>query len=457
MRKKTYEIDMCHGPLLGKILIFAIPLMLSGILQLLFNAADIIVVGQYVGKESLAAVGSTSSLINLLINVFVGLSVGTNVLVARYYGAKNEKAVSETIHTAILTSLLSGIFLAFVGTFLAKPLLTLMGTPDDVLNKAALYMRIYFIGMPVIMLYNFGSSILRALGDTKRPLYFLGAAGLINVVLNLCFVIIFKMGVAGVALATILSQCISAYLIIRCLMQQTNCFKLELKRLRIEPHQLLKMLQIGLPAGIQGAIFSISNVLIQSSINSFGSVAMAGSTASSNIEGFIYTAMNSFYQAALTFTGQNLGGKQYHRLNRILYICLACVTTTGLCLGGGAYLIGHVLLGIYSPDPNVINFGLQRMQIICITYCLCGIMDVLVGSLRGLGYSILPMIVSLLGACGLRILWIMTIFKAHPSLTVLYISYPISWLITALAHIVCFVIVRHHLSQKIHHQQVQTL
>lgn len=457
MNKKTYEIDMCHGPLLGKILIFSIPLMLSGILQLLFNAADIIVLGQYAGKECLAAVGSTSSLINLLINVFVGLSVGTNVLVARYYGAKNEKAVSETIHTAILMSLLSGIFLAFVGVLLSKPLLTLMGTPDDVLNKAALYMRIYFIGMPVMMLYNFGSSILRALGDTKRPLYFLGVAGIINIVLNLCFVIFFKMGVAGVALATILSQCISAYLIIRCLMEQTNCFKLELKCLRIEPHQLLKMLQIGLPAGIQGAIFSISNVLIQSSINSFGSVAMAGSTAASNIEGFIYTAMNSFYQTALTFTGQNLGGKQYQRINRILYICLACVTTTGLCLGGGAYLIGPILLRIYSPDPNVINFGLQRMQVICLTYCLCGIMDVMVGSLRGLGYSIVPMIVSLLGACGLRILWLMTIFKAHQALTVLYLSYPVSWLITALAHILCFVIVRHHLSQQLYQGQAQAV
>lgn len=442
MTKKSYEIDMCNGPLWGKILLFSIPLMLSGILQLLFNAADIVVVGRYVGNEALAAVGSTSSLINLLTNVFIGLSVGSNVLIARNFAAKQEKEVSETVHTSILLSLISGSILCLMGIILAKPLLTLMGTPDDVLNQAALYMKIYFAGMPVIMLYNFGSSILRAIGDTKRPLYFLAISGLVNVVLNLCFVIIFKMNVAGVALATVISQCISALLIIRCLMHQENSCRLQLSKLHLHKDKILKIIQIGLPAGIQGAIFSISNVLIQSSVNSFGSVAMAGNTTSANIEGFIYTSMNAFHQTALSFTSQNLGAKKYERIGKVLVICLILVSITGLSMGLTTVYFGETLLGIYSSDQQVIQYGLARMQIICLTYFTCGLMDVMVGSLRGLGYSVMPMIVSLLGACGLRILWIFTIFVWHRSLFTLYISYPISWVITFTVHILCYFIVR---------------
>ena len=442
MTKKSYEIDMCNGPLWGKILLFSIPLMLSGILQLLFNAVDIIVVGRYVGNEALAAVGSTSSLINLLTNVFIGLSVGSNVLIARNFAAKQEKEVNETVHTSILLSLISGTILCLMGIILAKPLLTLMGTPDDVLNQAALYMKIYFAGMPVIMLYNFGSSILRAIGDTKRPLYFLAIAGLVNVILNLCFVIIFKMSVAGSALATVISQCISALLIIRCLMQQENSCRLQLAKLRLHKDKVLKIIQIGLPAGIQGAIFSISNVLIQSSVNSFGSVAMAGNTTSANIEGFIYTSMNAFHQTALSFTSQNFGAKKYKRIGKILVICLILVSVTGLSMGLTAVYLGQTLLGIYSSDPQVIYYGLSRMQIICLTYFTCGLMDVMVGALRGLGYSVMPMIVSLLGACGLRILWIFTIFVWHRSLFTLYISYPISWVITFSVHILCYLMVR---------------
>ena len=436
--KKSYEIDMCDGPLLSKILLFSVPLMMSGILQLLFNAADIIVVGRFAGSSALAAVGSTSSLINLLINVFVGLSVGVNVLVAKYYGGQREKDMSETVHTAVLTSLLSGLFLVILGGIAARPLLHLMGTPDDVLDQAVLYMRIYFLGMPVLMVYNFGAAILRAIGDTRRPLYFLFMAGVVNVALNLFFVIGLGMGVDGVEWATVISEHVSALLVLKSLMEAPGALKLNLKELRIHPKKLKRIVKIGLPAGMQGAIFSISNVLIQSSVNSFGSIAMAGNTASANIEGFVYTAMNAVYQTNLSFTSQNLGGRKYSRINRIMYICLAVVTVVGITLGITAVLAGDLLLGIYSSDAQVLRYGMLRLEIICGTYFLCGIMDCMVGSLRGLGYSVIPMFVSLTGACGFRVLWVFTVFAAYRSLDVLYLSYPVSWAITAIAHMITF-------------------
>ena len=447
-KNKSYEIDMCNGPLLGKILLFSIPLMLSGVLQLLFNAADIVVVGRFAGHQALAAVGSTSALINLLVNVFIGLSVGTNVMVANYYGAGDRERLSQTVHTAILSSIICGLALIFIGGFLAKPMLTLMGTPDDVLHQAALYMRIYFAGMPVFMLYNFGAAILRAVGDTRRPLYYLLIAGVLNVGLNLIFVIVFHMGVAGVALATVISQIVSAFLVIRALMNSDDMIRLELKKLKIHPARLRKMIRIGLPAGMQGAIFSVSNMLIQSSINSFGSIAMAGSTAAGNIEGFVYTAMNSFYQTALSFTSQNMGAGKYKRVGRILILCQICVTITGLVLGNGSYLFGRQLLGIYSSDPQVIAYGLLRMSYLCIPYFLCGNMDVMVGSLRGMGYSIMPMLVSLAGACGIRVIWIYTIFRMNHTLETLFTSYPISWTITAVVHLICFMIAYRKLKEK---------
>ncbi len=440
--KKSYEMDMCSGPLLGKILVYAIPLMLSGILQLLFNAADVIVVGRFAGHESLAAVGSTSALINLLINVFIGLSIGANVLVAQYFGAGKEKEVQDTVHTAITISLICGLALVFLGIFAAGPLLKIMGTPDDVLEKAILYMRVYFTGMPVLMLYNFGAAILRAVGDTKRPLYFLIAAGVVNVILNLGFVILLHMGVAGVALATVLSQCISAVLVCRCLMKSDSAYRLDLSRLGIRWRTLKRIAQIGLPAGFQGAVFSVSNVLIQSSINAFDSVAMAGSTASANLEGFVYNAMNAVYQTNLSFTSQNLGGGKFERINRILLLCLGVVTVVGVVMGGGFALLGPQLLRIYSSDPEVIRFGMVRLTIICGMYFICGWMDVLVGSLRGLGSSVIPMVVSLAGACGLRIVWIFTVFQWHHSLNVLYLSYPVTWAVTAAAHLLCFMMIR---------------
>ena len=435
---KSYEMDMCSGPILGKVLVFALPLMLSGVLQLLFNAADVIVVGRFAGSQSLAAVGSTSSLINLLINLFIGLSVGVNVLVAKYYGAKDEKEVSLTVHTAITTSLISGFLLIAVGVGASRPLLLMMGTPEDVIEKSVLYMRIYFAGMPVVMLYNFGSAILRAIGDTKRPLYYLLAAGVVNVILNLFFVISLNMDVAGVALATVISQCISAGLIIRCLAKSEGGLRLHLKKLRIDKRKLGQITWIGLPAGMQGAIFSISNVLIQSSVNSFGSTVMAGNTAASNIEGFVYTAMNAVYQSNLSFTSQNVGGKKFGRLNKILFVCLGVVTATGMLLGFGAIGGARGLLGIYSSDPEVISYGMKRLLIICSTYFICGWMDTVVGSLRGMGYSMLPMVVSLTGACLFRVVWIFTVFSRFHSLTVLYISYPISWIITVAAHLLCY-------------------
>ncbi len=441
-KTKSYEIDMCHGPLFGKILVFTLPLMLSGILQLLFNAADVVVVGRFAGNEAMAAVGSTGALTNLLVNIFIGLSVGVNVLVARYYGGNQEQEAQDTVHTAVVISVVGGILLAIAGIALARPLLQLMDTPEDVINHSVLYMRIYFAGMPVMLLYNFGSAILRAIGDTRRPLYFLSIAGVVNVLLNLLFVIQFHMGVAGVAVATVISQCISAALIVWCMMKSEGCIKLRLNKLRIHWQKLGKIAQIGLPAGVQGALFSLSNVLIQSSVNSFGSVAMAGNTAGQNVEGFVYTAMNSVHQTAVSFTSQNLGGKQYGRINKILIECILFVTAIGLILGNGAYLFGHQILGIYSSDPEVIAYGLQRMSIICTTYCLCGIMDVMVGSIRGLGYAVMPMIVSLMGACVFRVVYIYTIFQWSRTLTTLYISYPISWLLTASVHVICFLIVR---------------
>lgn len=448
IEKKSFEIDMCNGPLLGKILLFTLPLILSGILQLLFNAADVVVVGRFAGNEALAAVGSTSALTNLLVNLFIGLSVGVNVLVARYYGAKLEKEVSETVHTAIIISVVGGILLAIIGVVTARPLLLLMDTPENVIGHSVLYMRIYFLGMPVMLLFNFGSAVLRAIGDTRRPLFYLMIAGVINVCLNLFFVIQFSMGVAGVALATVISQCVSAGLIVKCLMQSEGCFRLHFDKLHINWDKFWRIAQIGLPAGIQGSLFSISNVLIQSSVNSFGAIAMAGNTAASNIEGFVYTSMNAVHQTAVSFTGQNLGGKRFDRINKILVECLIFVTVIGLVMGNGAVLFGNQILGLYSSDPEVITYGIQRLQVICTTYFLCGVMDVLVGSIRGLGYAVMPMIVSLMGACVFRVVWIYTIFQWNRTLETLYISYPVSWTLTALAHVICFFIVRRHMERK---------
>ena len=434
-------MDMCNGPIFGKLLVFALPLMLSGILQLLFNAADIVVVGKFSGSHALAAVGSTGALINLFVNVFIGFSIGTNVLVAQYFVARDEKNVHETVHTSILLGIVGGFILIVAGMVFAKPMLEWMDTPEDVLSHAVLYMRIYFIGMPAMLVYNFGAAILRAIGDTRRPLYYLLSAGVINVILNLFFVIVLDMGVAGVATATVISQIVSAILIVRCLMHSDGIYRLDLHELKIYKRKMVHIAKIGLPAGVQGAVFSLSNVLIQSSVNSFGSIAMAGNTAAGNIEGFVYTSMNAVYQTALSFTSQNVGGERQDRIPKIVFQCLAIVTVVGAVLGNLAYQCGPFLLNIYSSDPEVIQYGMSRMQIICQWYFLCGIMDVAVGILRGMGYSVMPMLVSLAGACGLRVLWIFTVFVWKHSLFVLYLSYPITWTITLAVHFICFFVI----------------
>ena len=452
MREKTNEIDMTTGPLIPKILAFSIPLMLSGILQLLFNAADIIVVGQFASPQAMAAVGSTGSLNNRIVNIFLGLSIGSSVLMARFYGAKNRENIHDLIHTSILLSLTSGCVLIVLGQLLAKPLLTIMGTPDDVINQSILYMRIVFLGMPAMLTYDFGSGILRAVGDTKRPLAYLFIAGIINVCLNLISVIIFGMGVAGVAIATITSQYISALLVLRCMIRTNSVYKLNLKELRIRKSMLLRIIRIGVPAGIQGALFNVSNVLIQSSINSFGSLVMAGNTAAANIEGFVYTSMNAVYQASTNFTSQNVGAHKTKNITPVLLSCMLIVTSVGLILSTIVEVFAYQLLGIYSADADVISYGIERLHVVCLTYFLCGLMDTACGSIRGLGYSIAPTLVSLAGACGLRILWIYTVFQVHRTQFVLYLSYPVSWVVTFIAHIICFIIFSKKWKRKIEAQ-----
>lgn len=443
--KKSYEMNMCEGAIFPKLCIFAFPLMLSSILQLLFNAADVIVVGRFSGSQALAAVGATTSLIQLIVNLFLGVSIGTNVITARYYGAQDAESVHKTVHTSILVAAIGGFFMIFVGVLASRPVLSAMGTPEDVLSQSVLYMSIYFFGMPAFMVYNFGAAILRAIGDTRRPLIYLTISGILNVILNLFFVILMKLGVAGVALATIISQYLSAVLILSCLSQSDGVYRLDFKKLHIYKEKLIEMLRIGIAAGFQGVVFNFSNVLIQSSVNSFGSLVMAGNTASNNIEGFVYVSMNSITQTALSFTSQNYGAGRYDRIDKILLRCLAFVSAVGLILGGGAWLLGQPLLSLYTSDPKVITYGIFRLSIICSLYFICGVMDVFTGTIRGLGYSALPMIVSLLGACVLRIIWIFTVFQVYHSTFALYISYPISWLLTAFVHLCCYLLIRRKL------------
>ena len=437
----SYRMDMTEGPLTTKIIKFTIPVMLSGILQLLFNTADVIVVGRFTGKTALAAVGSTGSLINLLVSLFMGLSIGTNVLVARYQGAKDDKSVSETVHTSIALGIVGGLILLIVGVVATRPLLEMMATPEDVIDQSTLYMRILFFGMPLNLILNFGAAILRAIGDTKRPLYYLTVAGVINLFLNIFLVTVFSLGVAGVAIATVISEGVSCVLILLCLKHETGVIRLYFNRIKINPSKCVDIMKIGLPAGLQGCIFSISNVLIQSSVNSFGSTVMAGNTAASNIEGFVYVSMNSLHQTCISFTSQNFGAGKFKRIKMVLINCLVIVAITGLVLGNSAYFFGKFLLSAYNNEAEVISYGLIRLSIISTMYFLCGLMDVMVGAMRGIGYSILPMIVSLVGACGLRIVWIYTVFVKFRTLDILFISYPVTWTITFLSHLVCYYIV----------------
>lgn len=442
-QKRGYQIDMLNGPLAGKILLFALPLMLSSLLQLLFNAADVVVVGRFAGKEALAAVGSNGSLINLFINLFIGLSVGTNVIIARDLGAGKPENIRRSVHTSITLALVSGIVLLIAGVTLSRQMLELMSSPPDVIDLAALYLRIYFLGMPATLLYNFGAAILRAQGDTRRPLYYLTAAGVINVVLNLIFVIPLQMSVAGVAFATIISQYVSAILVLMTLIREDGVLHLDLKSLSIDWNTVKRIMRIGLPAGLQSTLFSISNVVIQSSINSFGSTVIAGSSASSNIEGFIYPCTNAFHQAALTFISQNYGAGQCKRVDKIAVLCLCYGAFMSLSVGNLIYHFGAPLTSLYAPgEPEVIAQAVVRLGYVAAFHFLCAFMDIMVGILRGIGHSVVPMIVSLVGSCAFRLVWIATIFQIYTTPACLYVSYPISWAITAIAHITFFFAVR---------------
>lgn len=440
--------DLLEGPLLKNIILYTVPIILTGLLQLLFNAADLVVVGQFCGSVSVAAVGATGAIINLIVNLFIGLSVGAGVLVAQGMGAEDYEAVHRTVHTAIPAAALSGAALTLVGVFGSRFFLTLMQTPPEVLELSASYMQIYFGGITAGMLYNFGASILRATGDTRGPLFFLSAAGVVNVALNLFFVTVLHMNVAGVALATTLSQCLSAGLVLASLMHRTDACCYRFSDSRFYKAQLLGMLRIGVPAGVQGSLFSISNVLIQSSVNSFGAVAMSGNAAAGNIEGFVYVSMNALHQTAVNFTGQNYGAKQYDRLGKIAACTLGCVSAVGITMGVTGRLLAKPLLGIYITDSAAaLAYGALRMNYICLPYFLCGIMDVMTGVLRGLGASMLPMIISVAGVCGFRMLWIFTVFRSprFHTLPVLYLSYPISWVITFAAELAVFFVLMRRL------------
>ncbi len=442
LRQRRYDIDMLNGPVLPRLLSFALPLMLSSMLQLTFNAADVIVVGRFEGDAALAAVGTPAALINLLVNLFLGLSVGANVVVAQCCGAGDYRQTTEAVHTAIALSLAGGVCVGVVGFFMAGVFLSLMSTPAEVLPLATDYMRIYFLGMPANMLYNFGAAILRAIGDTRRPLSYLTVAGVVNVALNLLFVIVFHMGVSGVALATIIAQAVSAALVTLCLIRTDGAIHLDLRRIRLHADKVWRIAKVGLPAGLQGMVFSFSNVLIQSTVNSFGKSVVAGNTTASNLEGYIYVAMNSIHQGAITFTGQNVGAGRYERIPKVARASLLAVVCIGAALGGFLMLCRGWLYRIYTSDPAVIAAAGMRTDIIAPTYFLCGMMEVMVGLLRGMGSSVTPMVVSILGACVLRIVWIITVFPMDPTLTTLYLSYPVSWLITFATHTACYLVIK---------------
>lgn len=442
LKKSKYEIDMCNGSIMDKLISFSLPLMLSSILQLMFNAVDIIVVGRFSGSQALAAVGSTTALINIFTNLFIGISLGANVLAARYFAAGRDKEMSEAVHTAVALALISGIVMAFVGAGASRLALQLMDTPPDVIDLSTVYMRIYFMGMPFFMLYNYGAAILRAVGDTKRPLLFLAAAGAANVALDLLLVIVIPMGVAGVAIGTVTSQFISCILVLLCLYRSEGSYQLRFSKLAIRWVYLMRIFQVGIPAGIQSTVINFSNAMLQSSVNSFGSTAMAGYTAANNILGFLYVAVNAVTQACMSFTSQNYSVGKQKRMDRVLVDCMILSAGVAGLLGVGAYMLGQQLLGIYTSDGEVIRCGLEILSITTVPYFLCGIMDLIPGALRGMGHSAVPMVLSIIGTVGTRVLWIYVFFPQHRSLYFLFISYPGSWIATIVMQAVCFYFVR---------------
>nr|PZN11143.1 MAG: MATE family efflux transporter [Caldicoprobacter oshimai] len=438
MLSKKHDMDMCSGPLFSKMLIFALPIMAMNILQLLFNAADMIVVGRFSGREALAAVGATGSLINLIVNTFMGLSVGTVVVVAQDYGAGRMLGLRDSVHTSIAISIISGLLVMVIGLVLCKPMLILMGTPEDILDLAVLYMKIYFLGVPAMMVYNFGAAILRAVGDSRRPMYYLTISGMVNVILNLFFVIVLRMTVDGVAWATVISQFLSMALVMICLLRSNRGIRFIPRQMRIEGYKLKEIVRIGLPAGLQSLLFSISNVMIQSAVNSFGSTMVAANSAAMNVEGLVGTIMNAYYNAAITFTGQNMGAKKYDRIDTIAKICTVLIFATWILLSGAILLFGKWLLAMYTSDGEVIELGMVRLKVLMIAYFTCGVMNVFPGLTRGMGYSVSPMMCTLIGACLLRIVWLKTVFAWYPTVITLFACYPVTWGLAGLGQVGIF-------------------
>lgn len=442
-------MDMCNGPLFRKILIFALPIMGMNILQLLFNAADMVVVGRFSGSEALAAIGATGSLINLIVNLFMGLSVGTSVMVAQDYGAGESKGISRSVHTSIAISIIGGLFVMLVGVVFCKPLLDMMGTPEDIFNLSVQYMKIYFIGVPALMVYNFGAAILRAVGDSRRPMYYLIITGIVNVIFNMFFVIILHMGVAGVAWATVISQYLSVLLIMLYLCRYDGAIRFIPRQMRIDGDKLKRIVKIGLPAGLQGLLFSISNVLIQSAVNSFGTTVVAASSAAGNVESFIGTTMNAYYNAALTFTGQNMGAEKYDRIDTVAKVCTILIFATWILMGGATVLFGRPLLGIYTSNPEVVEVGMLRMKVMMVAYFTCGMMNVYPGLTRGMGYSILPMLCTLIGACLMRIVWLATFFAWYPTVPMLFTCYPVTWALAGVGQVGSFFYARRRIRKRV--------
>lgn len=442
------RLSTLNLPLLSSMFKFALPIMAMNLLQLAFNAADMIVVGRFDGSLALAAVGATGSLINLIVNLFMGLSVGTAVVVAQDYGARNNQGIRQSVHTSIAISSITGLFVALLGIILSTPLLQMMGTPGDIISLSTLYMKIHFIGMPASMVYNFGAAILRAVGDSKRPMYFLTVSGVVNVILNIVFVAGFSMGVSGVAWSTVISQYLTMILILTSLSKSEDAIRFNWRRLQVHKGKLGQIVRIGLPAGLQGLLFSISNVLIQSAVNSFGSIMVAASAASSNVENLVGTTTNSYYNAAITYTGQSMGAKDYDKIDEIAKISTVFVFATWLALGGAIVLLGRPLLSLYTTNPEVVGLGMQRLKIMMAVYFSAGIMNVFPGLTRAMGYSILPMLSTLVGACLLRIVWLVTVFKWYPTMMMLFAAYPVTWTLAGLGQVVSFFYARHQVRKQ---------
>jgi putative MATE family efflux protein len=441
-------MDMCSGPLFKKILIFALPIMAMNLLQLLFNATDMVIAGRFSGKEALAAVGATGSLINLIVNFFMGLSVGTSVVVAQEYGANKQEDISRCVHTSIYISIISGLIVMAIGLVLCEPLLVMMGTPEDILPLSVLYMKVYFLGIPASMVYNFGAAILRAVGDSRRPMYYLVVSGVVHVILNLFFVMALHMGVDGLAWSTNISQYLATALILMYLIRSDRAIRFFPRKMRIDGEMLKRLVRIGLPAGLQSLLFSISNVLVQAAINSFGSAMVAASSAASNIEGFVGTTMNAYYSAAITFAGQNMGAKKFSRIDTVAKVCTALIFTTWVLLSGLTMLFARPLLAIYTPDAYIVELGVTRINVMMVAYFSCGIMNVFPGVTRGMGFSVLPMLCTLVGACLMRILWLWTFFAWYPTVIMLFACYPITWTLAGIGQVAIFLYARRNVRSR---------